>query len=50
MNANDLKNGMKITTKYGKRLTVNYVIDNIVYCYESNNRVHIANIVRISYR
>lgn len=45
-----LKNGSKITTKYGDKYTVNYVIDNIVYCYECGARVHIANITRVSYR
>lgn len=50
MNTSELKNGMKITTKYGDRYTVNYVIDNIVYCYECGKRVHANNIVRTSYR
>ena len=50
MNASTLTNGNKITTKYGDKYTVNFIIDNIVYCYENNSRVHVANIVRISYR
>lgn len=45
-----LTNGQKITTKYGDKYTVNYQIDNIIYCYECSARVHIANVVRVSYR
>lgn len=50
MNTITLSNGNKITTKYGDKYTVNFVIDDIVYCYENSQRVHVANIVRISYR
>ena len=50
MSKSTLKNGNKITTKYGDIYTVNYQINNIVYCYERGARVHVFNIVRVSYR
>ena len=48
MTAKQIIKGDKITTTYGNTYTVESVYDNMVYVYETNNVIHISNIIKVN--
>lgn len=48
MTTKQINPGDTIITTYGNRYTVESVYDNMIYVYESQNVIHISNVVEVT--
>lgn len=47
MDGKQINKGDKVQDKYGDWYTVEFVYDNMVYVYETNNVIHASNIIKV---